>query len=356
MVHYPDKSLCLFFHAGLNTQTRSHLPGDGPQGALCEVLQNNKSPFTVGEVEENLTLFVSAPDLDFLPEPSQPLIYHTSHGPRANAHAHREPQAGALACNRPPIQGAVCPTTLFNLEPAPAAQSVLEPTFIDLSVLEVIPTLKPSPKTHPPSLLPSSARALPLDILPESFSALQLYCCSHGLMATQVHPTCDVQPSGSPWPSEAMILLRALASQWFVIPLNPPDFSSLSLQLGLLPSLASLRVHLSGSTLVLQACDVALVHHSLAPLFLVFTSSGTSSVFQSPGSTMVSCPAISSMDLHPYGSTIRSSPPPAPPWSLHLLPPPMGVSSPAVVFSSVVVISFIGSARVCFALPFILCS
>lgn len=74
MVHYPDKSLCIFFHAGLNTQTRSHLPGDGPQGALCEVLQNNKSPFTVGVVEENLTLFVFAPALDFLPEPSQPLI------------------------------------------------------------------------------------------------------------------------------------------------------------------------------------------------------------------------------------------------------------------------------------------
>ncbi len=53
-------------------------------------------------------------------------------GSRANAHAHREPQTGALACNRPPIQGDVCLTTLFNLEPAPAAQSsqVKSPLFI----------------------------------------------------------------------------------------------------------------------------------------------------------------------------------------------------------------------------------
>ncbi len=147
-----------------------------------------------------------------------------------------------------------------------------------------------------------------------------------------------------------MIPLRALVSQWFVIPLNPPGFSPLNLQLGFLPSLASLgSISLappwSSKPVTLPWSTIHWLH-----------SSGTSSVFQSTGSTMVSFTANSSMDLHHYGSTIRSSPPPAPPWSLHLLPPPLGVSSTTVVFSSAVVFSSVGSARVCFAPPFILCS
>lgn len=234
--------------------------------------------------------------------------HHTSQGSWANAHAHREPQAGALACNRPPIQGAVCLTTLLNLEPASAVQSVLEPTLIDLSVLEVISTLKPSPKTNPPSLLPSGALALPLDILPESFSALQLYWCSHCLMATQVHPNCDIQPSGF-----TLALWGHDSASGLGFTMVCHSFESTRLLISQSPTWSFKPVMLPWSTI-----------HWLH-------SSGTSSVFQSTGSTMVSFPANSSMDLHHYGSTIRSSPPPAPPWSLHLLPPPLGFSSTAVV-------------------------
>lgn len=49
MVHHPDNYLGVFFHAEPNAHTKSH-----PQGTF--LLQQNGSPFTVGEVEENLNL------------------------------------------------------------------------------------------------------------------------------------------------------------------------------------------------------------------------------------------------------------------------------------------------------------
>ncbi len=85
-------------------------------------------------------------------------------------------------------------------------------------------------------------------------------------MATQVHPNCNIQPSGftlTLWchdsasglgftmvchPSESTRLLTSQSPTWFLA------FSCFT------------GVHLSGSTLVLQACNIALVHHSLAPL------------------------------------------------------------------------------------------
>lgn len=74
VVHYPDDYLWVFFHAGLNAHTKSRLPGDGPQGTF--LLQQNESPFTVGEVEENLNL----------PGPR-----HAHHRPLTSVHGRHRP-------------------------------------------------------------------------------------------------------------------------------------------------------------------------------------------------------------------------------------------------------------------------
>lgn len=161
-------------------------------------------------------------------------------------------------------------------------------------------------------------------------------------MATQVHPTWDVQhPLVSPWPSEPMIPPQALASPWFIITLisQAPHPSVLVYWLPLLHQGPCLWLHLG---------PPSLWRHPYPPFtgsIYVSTSSG-SSVSQSTSSNMVSYPASSSEDLHPYCSAMVIS-------STYMVSSltvsSIRVSSPTMVSLSAVVISSVGSDRVCFA-------
>ncbi|ROL54991.1 hypothetical protein DPX16_5020 [Anabarilius grahami] len=69
--HFPNRSLCVFYHSSLSERSRAHLPGSGPWkdfAAFMEwVLVSNNSPFIIGPAEENFTTSPTP-----LPETNQP--------------------------------------------------------------------------------------------------------------------------------------------------------------------------------------------------------------------------------------------------------------------------------------------
>ncbi|ROL49314.1 hypothetical protein DPX16_15640 [Anabarilius grahami] len=55
--HFPNRSLCVFYHSSLSERSWARLPGSGPRkdfAAFVEwVLASNNSPFIIGPAEEN---------------------------------------------------------------------------------------------------------------------------------------------------------------------------------------------------------------------------------------------------------------------------------------------------------------
>ncbi|ROL49488.1 hypothetical protein DPX16_15814 [Anabarilius grahami] len=85
-VHYDDTSLCVFFRAGLNAETRAHLPRDGPRGTFQEyvkwVLVHSGSPFTIVESEEKTNMPERRSKMAATPEPSPKIATTSSLIPR----------------------------------------------------------------------------------------------------------------------------------------------------------------------------------------------------------------------------------------------------------------------------------
>ncbi|KAL0192237.1 hypothetical protein M9458_010533, partial [Cirrhinus mrigala] len=88
--HFPDSSLCTFYHAGLNTTTKGLLSGEGPRESLLDyiewVLASCGSSWTIDFVKEDVS-----PTQD--PEPSQPSPRHVEYEPEPTADKEPEPRA-----------------------------------------------------------------------------------------------------------------------------------------------------------------------------------------------------------------------------------------------------------------------
>ncbi|KAI2655859.1 Opioid growth factor receptor [Labeo rohita] len=90
LTHYPDSSLCTFYHAGLNNATKVLLSGEGPRESFADyiewVLVSCRSSLTA---EDD-----TSPTQD--PEPSQPAPRHAEFEPEPTADDEPEPRATEL--------------------------------------------------------------------------------------------------------------------------------------------------------------------------------------------------------------------------------------------------------------------